>query len=124
VATRRILVVDDESTVREVITLCLQTLGQWEVIEAASGQEALHHVRQEDLDAIVLDLMMPEMDGLMFLQYLRRQLRTQNIPVVLLSGGGRFPEPEVLSELGVVLTIAKPFQPLELVQNIHQAMEW
>ncbi|HEY9644625.1 MAG TPA: response regulator, partial [Coleofasciculaceae cyanobacterium] len=67
-AAKQILVVDDEPSIREVVATCLQRLGGWEVLTASSGQEALHQARTKHPDAIILDVLMPEMDGFTFLQ--------------------------------------------------------
>ncbi|PSB24119.1 response regulator [Stenomitos frigidus] len=124
VATKRILVVDDEASIREVVALCLQRLGGWDVLTAASGREALEQAQADQPDAIVLDVMMPEMDGFAFLQYLRSDPTTQPIPVVLLTANSYLPNPQLFPKLGIVLTILKPFQPIDLVQQIAQAMGW
>ncbi|MGA7938030.1 MAG: response regulator [Kovacikia sp.] len=122
--TKRILVVDDEASIREVVALCLQRLGGWKVLTAASGKEALNQARSEPPDAIVLDVMMPEMDGFAFLQYLRADPTTKGIPVVLLTANSYIPDAHLFPNLGIVLTIPKPFQALDLVQQIAQAMGW
>lgn len=122
--TKRILVVEDEANVREVIALCLKRLGGWEVSTAMSGQEALRQAQAKQPDAIVLDVAMPEMDGFTFLQHLRADPTTQPIPVIILSGNSYLPNPHLFPHLGIVLTISKPFQPLDLVQQIAQAMGW
>jgi CheY-like chemotaxis protein len=122
--TRRILVVDDEANIREVVTLCLERLGGWEVLTAPSGREALQQIQAAAPDAIVLDVMMPEMDGFTFLKQLRADPSTPPIPVVLLTANSYLPDPHLLPDLGIVLTISKPFQPLNLVQQIAQVMGW
>jgi CheY-like chemotaxis protein len=124
VTTKRILIVDDDDAIREVLAACLQRLGGWDVLRASSGKEALAQARQEKPDAIILDVMMPEMDGFAFLQYLRSEPTTAPIPVVLLTANSYLPSPEVLPQLGVVLTISKPFLPLVLVQQIARALGW
>lgn len=122
--TRRILVVDDEASIREVVAVCLKRLGGWDVITAGSGQEALDQAKTQPLDAIVLDGMMPEMDGLVFLHHLRTDPMTQQIPVVLLTTNSELHNPQVFLQLGVVLTISKPFQSVDLVQQIARVMGW
>jgi CheY-like chemotaxis protein len=124
VTTKRILVVDDEASIREVVALCLQRLGGWEVFTAASGHDALQKLQAEPPDAIILDVMMPEMDGFTFLKYLRADPSTQPIPVVLLTANSYLPDPQLFPKMGVVLTIAKPFQPLDLIQQISRALGW
>ena len=122
VTTKCILVVDDEANIREIVSLCLQRLGGWKVLTAASGQEALQQVQVETPDAIVLDVIMPEMDGFMFLKYLRADPNIEPIPVVLLTANSYLPDPQLLPTLGIALTISKPFQPLDLVQKIAQVV--
>lgn len=123
-AVRRVLVVDDEPTIREVVALCLQLLGGWDVLTAVSGREALNLANAEPPDVIVLDVMMPEMDGFAFLQHLRADPATQQIPVVLLTANNYLPNSDQFAQLGVVLTIAKPFHSVDLVQQIAQTMDW
>jgi CheY-like chemotaxis protein len=121
---KRILVVDDEDTVREIVALCLQRLGGWEALTAASGQEALQQAQANSPDAIVLDVMMPEMDGFTFLQYLRAEAALRSIPVILLTGKSHLPDRQRFPELGIVLTVIKPFLPIELIQAIAQTLGW
>ena len=83
--TKTILIIDDERNVRELIALCLKDLGGWDVLTVDSALEGLHRSAIDRPDAIVLDISMPGMDGLMFLERLRKNPETQAIPVVLLS---------------------------------------
>ena len=122
--TKRILIVDDEVHVREVVQLCLETLGGWDVLSAASGREGLLQLQAEQPDAIVLDVMMPEMDGFAFLRLLRANPTTQDIPVVFLTAmADRFNQQQ-LTELGVRGAIAKPFDALLLINQVAQALGW
>ncbi|SRR5579883_1204979 len=121
---KRILIVDDEAPIREVVAACLQLLGGWDVLLAASGKDALAQARVEQPDAIILDVMMPEMDGFAFLQHLRADSATQSIPVVLLTASSALPNSNLISKLGVMATISKPFHSVDLVQQIAQAMKW
>jgi CheY-like chemotaxis protein len=89
-----------------------------------SGREALNLANAEPPDVIVLDMMMPEMDGFAFLQHLRADPATQQIPVVLLTANNYLPNSDQFAQLGVVLTIAKPFHSVDLVQQIAQTMDW
>lgn len=123
-ASRQILTIDDESHVREVVNACLEALGGWQVWEAPSGQQALKLLEGEKPDAIILDWMMPDMDGLTFLQRLRANLPTQSIPVIVLTAKAYLLRPEELKEFGVVATIAKPFDPLALAQEIATCLGW
>ena len=122
--TKRILVIDDEATVREVVAVSLQKLGGWEVIMAASGKAALQQIYPTPPDAIVLDVIMPEMDGITFLKYLRADPATQAIPVVLLTANSYLFDTQLFSQMGVVLSVDKPFNPQNLIQQIVDVLAW
>lgn len=89
---KRVLVIDDEADVRTVVQGCLEDIAGWSVITAASGQEGLAQVMTSQPDAILLDLMMPEMNGFTFLKNLRTQLKERSIPIVLLTAKVNLPQ--------------------------------
>ncbi|MCA1994962.1 MAG: response regulator [Coleofasciculus sp. S288] len=122
--TKRILIIDDEVHIREVVQICLETLVSWDVLSAASGREGLIRVQAEQLDAILLDVMMPEMDGLVVLRELRSNPVTQPIPVILLTATAHRLDQQQVSELGVRGVIAKPFNPITLPHQISLALGW
>lgn len=124
IATKRILFIDDELHVRQVVKACLEALGGWNVLLAASGQEGLVKAASEKPDAILLDVMMPEMDGLALLQELKANPVTGSIPVVFLTARLSLTEPQRFQELGVKGAIAKPFNSLTLVPQIANALGW
>ena len=124
VMTKRILVVDDEDTIREVLGLCLRKLAGWQVLTASSGQEALMIAQTAQPDAILLDLRMPDMDGIAVLYKLREHPNTIDIPVVMLTANAILPNLPLFSTLGVVAAIGKPFEPLVLVNQIANALNW
>jgi two-component system, chemotaxis family, response regulator PixG len=119
---KRVLVVDDDRSIREVVSMCLHKLKGWDVLTAASGQDGLNEVQLNNPDVIILDVMMPEMDGLAFLRQLRKNDSTKLIPVVLLTANRYLPDKDLLTELGVVDVIAKPFLPVNLVRQIDKAL--
>jgi two-component system, chemotaxis family, response regulator PixG len=120
---KRVLVVDDDLHIREVVSMCLQKLKGWDVSTAASGQEGLNGLHTNNPDAIVLDVMMPEMDGLAFLRQLRANPHHQLIPVILLTANRYLPDKDLLTELGVVEIVSKPFLPVNLVRQIDRALD-
>ena len=124
VVTKRILFIDDELNVRQVVKACLETLGGWNVLLAASGQEGLLMAMSEQPDAILLDVMMPDMDGLACLRQLQSEPVTGSIPVVFLTARLSLTEPRRFQELGVKGAIAKPFNSLTLVPQIAKALDW
>jgi two-component system, chemotaxis family, response regulator PixG len=119
---KRVLVVDDDRNIREVVSMCLHKLKGWDVLTAASGQEGLNGVELNSPDVIILDVMMPEMDGLAFLRRLRSSPQMSTIPVILLTANRYLPDQGLLTELGVVETISKPFLPVNLVRQIDKAL--
>lgn len=119
---KQVLVVDDDRNIREVVSMCLHKLKGWNVLTAASGQEGLNDVQTNIPDVIILDVMMPEMDGLAFLRQLRSNPNTKQIPVILLTANRYLPDKSLLTELGVVETISKPFLPVNLVRQIDKAL--
>lgn len=122
--SKRILVIDDEDVIQEVVQGCFEDVAGWEVLLASSGREGLEQVVAEQPDAIVLDEMMPGMDGIAFLQHLRANDDTPSIPVVLLTAKVALVDPKVLRELGVVEAIAKPFDAIALVERVAEVLGW
>jgi CheY-like chemotaxis protein len=121
---KRILVVDNEDYIQEATQMCLETMAGWEVVTASSGREGLLKAAAEQPDAILLDFMMPEMDGLMTFQQLQANPLTQAIPVVLLTGDLQSADSQNCRELGIKAMIAKPFDPMTLAQQIANLLEW
>ncbi|KST63174.1 response regulator [Mastigocoleus testarum] len=121
---KRILVIDDEEYVREVVQICLETVAGWEVIAANSGISGIEIAEKEQPDAILLDVMMPEMDGIMTFKKLQLSQLTKNIPIVLLTAKAEVTQDQELAEIGIKATIPKPFEPLELPVQIAKALNW
>ena len=122
--TKRVLIVDDEDDIREVAQLSLEMTAGWEVLTAASGAEALSRAAAERPDAILLDVMMPEMDGPATYERLRASSATRGIPVVLLTAKVQASDQRRLSELGVAGVLAKPFDPMRLADEVAEVLGW
>jgi CheY-like chemotaxis protein len=123
-SAKRILIIDNESYIQEVAQISLETVAGWEVITASSGREGLVKAEAEQPDAILLDVMMPEMDGLTTFQELQANPATQHLPVILLTAMVQSGERSRYTQLGLKATIAKPFDPLSLAQEIAQVLGW
>lgn len=121
---KRILFIDDELHIRQIVKACLELLGGWQVSLATSGQEGLDKAISEKPHAILLDIMMPEMDGLVLLRELQTNPITESIPVVFLTSKVSLTEPQRFQALGVKGAIAKPFNSLTLVPLIANALGW
>jgi DNA-binding response OmpR family regulator len=114
----KILVIDDDADIRSIARLSLSRLGGMEVIEAASGDEGVRRAREETPDVILLDLMMPTMDGLDTLAALRAQPATALTPVIFLTARAG-EEAERLRALGAAGVLIKPFDPRTLSQDVR-----
>jgi CheY-like chemotaxis protein len=124
VTAKRILIIDDEDDIREVAELTLEVVGGWEVSTASSGTQGLAKAAAEQPDVILLDIMMPEMDGVATLQKLRANPATQHIPVIFLSAKTHLVDWHRFTELGVRAAIAKPFNPMTLAAQVAEALGW
>ncbi len=123
-AHKRALIIDDEDDLREVARICLELVGDWEVSTCGSGSEGLLLAISQQPDAILLDLMMPDMDGLATFEALQGEEATRNIPVILLTGKERPSEHAPFERLGVRGVITKPFDPLTLSGDVSKVLGW
>jgi CheY-like chemotaxis protein len=121
---KRILVVDNEPCIQEVAKICLETVAGWEVLTASSGQECLSMAETGQPDAILLDVMMPDMDGPTTFQKLQENPATRNIPVILLTAKIQASDRRYYNQIGIITAIAKPFNPLELAGQIANVLGW
>ena len=114
----RVLVVDDDSTVREVVVSYLRA-AQHTVVEAADGESVANLVREQPPDLVVLDLMLPGIDGL---EVCRRLRATSDVPVIMLTALGSETDRVVGLELGADDYVTKPFSPRELVLRVESVL--
>lgn len=121
---KKILVVDNEEYIQEVTKICLQTTAKWEVITASSGIEGIQKAETEKPDAILLDVMMPDMDGITTFKSLKENSITNTIPVIFLTAKVQNTERSRYTDLGIKAAIAKPFSPLTLAQEISEILGW
>ena len=122
--TARILIVDDDDAIREVAQTSLELVGGWQVDCASSGADALSIARQNQPDAILLDVMMPAMDGPTTFGRLQADPRTRSIPVVLLTAKVQGSERRRWESLGVAGVLAKPFDPMTLPKEVAELLGW
>jgi len=120
---RKILLVDDEADIRLIAEISLSNLGGWEVLQAGSGLEALELASRERPDLILLDVMMPGMDGMTTLQKLREQEHGRTTPVIFMTARVQKSEVDRLLALGVRGLIPKPFDPMTLPAEIRSILE-
>lgn len=116
--TNTILIADDEAEIRLLLRLYLEKDG-YRVIEADNGEDAIRLCEKEDVDMVLLDIMMPKMDGYQVMKRLRAQ---SNIPIIVISAKGNDEEKILGLDLGADDYITKPFNPLEAMARIHSNM--
>ncbi|MEN8705181.1 CheY-like chemotaxis protein [Nocardioides marinisabuli] len=119
-----VLVVDDDDDVRMVTCISLSKVGGWDVLEASRGREALELAASARPDAILLDLMMPDMDGITTFRLLQDDPVTRDIPVILLTAKSRVGPTQPWDGLAVTGVLAKPFSPMELPGDVAALLGW
>lgn len=118
--SKKILVVDDDEAIQQVIKTCLEDLAGWQVLLAGSGLEGLRIANSEPLDAILLDISMPKMNGIEMLQKLQENSATRKIPVFLLTARTVSADRQQLEQVAGV--IIKPFNIIKLVEQVSQSL--
>jgi CheY-like chemotaxis protein len=121
---RRILIIDDDDDIREVAALTLETVAGWNVLTANSGSNGIQRAQEENPDAILLDVMMPGMDGPTTFLELQKIPQTAKIPVILLTAKVQGADQKRFASLGVAAILFKPFDPLTLAQQMSDALGW
>lgn len=115
---KRILYVEDEEMLRTVATLALTRIGNFTVELCEDGEEAVAIAKRFQPDLIMLDVMMPGMDGPATLRTLQADAETSKIPVIFLTAKAQPRDVEIFKALGAVDVIAKPFEPLSLPKKV------
>ncbi|MCU0551830.1 MAG: response regulator [Leptolyngbya sp. Prado105] len=122
--TKRVLIIDDEETILTVVQVGIEMIVDWQVLKAGSGAEGIQTAQAEKPDVILLDMMMPEMDGISTFKALQSHTKTEHIPVILLTAKAQTAEQQQFHELGVRGVITKPFNSLQLPAQISRILHW
>ncbi|PYQ17650.1 MAG: hypothetical protein DMF79_17095 [Acidobacteria bacterium] len=118
----KVLIIDDEDDIRRIACLSLSRVGKMEVVDASGGPEGVRKAASERPDAILLDVMMPGLDGPATLSALRSNPATAEIPVVFLTAKAMASEIERLLGLGARGVLTKPFDPMSLPQELKNCL--
>jgi len=121
---RRILIIDDEDDIREVAALSLESVAGWQVSTASSGAEGMRIAAAETPDAILMDVMMPAMDGPTTFREMQKLPNLAKIPVILLTAKVQGVDQRRFAGLGVTAVLFKPFDPLTLADQMSEALGW
>ena len=115
---QKIMMVEDDPDIQIVASLALEAVGGFEVLVCSGGNEALEKVEGFAPDMVVLDVMMPGMDGPTVLKHLRERPQTQNLPVVFMTAKAQSHEIALYKELGALDVVTKPFDPMTLPDTL------
>jgi len=121
---KRVLIIDDEETIQTVVQFGIKMAVGWDVLTAGSGVQGIAVAQTEQPDVILLDVMMPDMDGISTFKALQAQTATENIPVIFLTAKAQTAEKRQFSSLGVSGVITKPFNSLQLPEQISRILHW
>ncbi len=119
----KVLIVDDDEDIRLVSEIAIRRIGKWDAVVAATGEEALDRARTEQPDVILLDVMMPSLNGPATLALLREEPATASIPVIFLTAKVQKHEVERYMALGATGVIRKPFDVMTLADEIRRIVE-
>jgi CheY-like chemotaxis protein len=121
---KRILFIDDEDDIKTLAQFCLEAEAGWSMIAAASGLEGVAIAQKEQPDAILLDAMMPELDGLQTLAKLQDTPATKDIPTIFITAKAQASDRRRFYNAGAKGVINKPFDSLTLASQISGFLGW
>ncbi len=121
---RRILIIDDEDDIREVAALSLEATAGWQILTARSGAEGIAIAASQKPDAILMDVMMPGVDGPTTFRSMQGNPAVSGIPVLFLTAKVQGVDQRRFAGLGVAAVLFKPFDPLTLAQQISEVLGW
>lgn len=121
---KHILIIDDEDDIRDVAQIALETVGGWRVSTAASGPDGLAEMLAEPPDAVLLDVMMPDMDGVEVFKRMQADPKIQGIPVILMTAKTQTTDQQRFLALGITAIITKPFKAMQLADQVAAILDW
>ncbi|MDA2912348.1 response regulator [Acidobacteriia bacterium AH_259_A11_L15] len=114
----KVLLAEDEEDIRRLAVMGLKRGSDWQILEAADGEECLQLAHQEHPDLVLLDAMMPKLDGFQVCQRLKTTAATRDIPVIFLTASVQEWETQRGLALGAIGYLYKPFDPMQLRQQV------
>jgi CheY-like chemotaxis protein len=123
-AVRTVLVVDDDDSIREIAEIALELVGGWQVLTAGGGVAALELSREHHPDVVLLDVMMPDMDGLTTFRHMQSDEAIRDIPVILVTAKVQVGDRQMWDELAISGVISKPFDPMTLAADVSKLLGW
>ena len=121
---KHILIIDDEEDIRDVAQVSLEIVGGWRVSSAGSGPEGLAQMQTDPPDAILLDVMMPDVDGIEVFKQMQADPKLKTIPVILMTAKTQTTDQQHFLSLGIAAIITKPFKAMQLADQVAEILEW
>jgi len=121
---KRILIIDDEPGICQVVQVAFKVMTQWEVLVANSSQAGIAIAETEQPDAILLDVMMPEVDGVSTVEIMQANPKIQPIPIILLTARAQAKDREKFAQMPIAGVITKPFKAPTLVNQVRAILQW
>ena len=118
--SKKILIAEDSQTMRSLIASTISVMGDYELIDAANGFEALRILPREKVDLVITDINMPDINGLELISFIKNNPNYQNTPLFIISTEGSEKDREKGLSLGADAYLVKPFNPEELQALIRQ----
>jgi len=118
---KKVLIIDDKLAVVELVKATLEG-EEYQIIDASDGREALEKIGKEKPDLVLLDIIMPKMDGFEVLSELKKDSRTKEIPIIVLTAKGQKLDKDKGRRLGAEDYIIKPFSPSHLLRKIEEVL--
>jgi two-component system, OmpR family, alkaline phosphatase synthesis response regulator PhoP len=121
--TKHVLIIDDEPDIREATQVCLEVSKGWQVTTAGTSEEGLAKAISEQPDVVLLDVMMPDMDGMETFERMQANPVTRNITVILLTAKAQANDRRLFAQLKITAVIMKPYDPLTLADQIEEVLD-
>lgn len=118
-----VVIVDDEADIRQIVTLALEAVAGFTVTACSNGEDALTTIPVQQPDIVLLDVMMPGMDGPTVLQHLLENPQAKDIPVIFMTAKAQQHEIEGFMALGAKGVVPKPFDPMTLADEIRKILD-
>ena len=118
--TKRVLLVDDSSTMRSFVAATLEGEGNYEVTQVSSGFAALKLLPQSQFDLVITDINMPDINGLELIRFIRQSPQHKDTPLIIISTEGKERDRDKGLGLGANAFLVKPFQPEELLELVKK----
>jgi CheY-like chemotaxis protein len=116
--------VDDDDSIREIAELSLEVVGGLQVLTASGGAVALELAREHHPDAVLMDVMMPDMDGLSTFRHMQADVGMRDIPVILVTAKVQVGDRQMWDGLAISGVISKPFDPMTLATQVGEMLGW